>query len=238
MNRQTTSPASDTQRNRLIAAIAAVLFHVLLLVVCLFTYLRYPPEEPEFTTTLPEEENEITFQDGVDFKVGGSYTIPEEIIKPEPEPELSQGSQTEAAPLPQPTPQEIEQKKRDEIARRVKFATNNAEENAGDGGNAETSTATNSDINTEVIGLDGFSGEGFPRPAGFSDIGTIAINVTLDSSGRVIATSHNETKSNGRINNNPRAVKECLKTASQSKFKPRRGTTTGATGLIFYHFRK
>lgn len=238
MNRRNTATAQPDRRDRLIASIATVSVHAMLLAVLLTAVLRHQPEDDTEPLTPAEEETEITFEDVVDFKVGGSYTIPQEIIEPVPEPELSQGSQTSAAPLPQPDPQEIEQQKRDEIARRVKFATNNIEETTGDSGDANSTTAAPPDVNTEVIGLDGFSAEGFPRPGGFSETGTIAIAVTVDANGNVIVTNYNPSRSYGKISNNQQAIRECQRVARMSKFKPRPGTESGTTGIIYYHFKK
>lgn len=203
----------------------------------MLTFLGNRSEDTQ-PAAVPEEDNEITFEDVIDFQAGSSFTVPDELVVPEPEPEQAAGSQTEAAPLPSPDPEVIEQQKREEIARRVRFSTVTTGDEEGDGGNDQSTTATTPDVNTDVVGLEGFAGEGFPRPGGFSQTGMIAINVTLDATGKVIATSHNRTRSYGEINGNPRAVNECIAKAQQSQFRPRPGTTTGATGQINYHFRK
>ncbi|MCM1449036.1 MAG: hypothetical protein NC082_01705 [Clostridiales bacterium] len=226
-------------RSRLLAAIISVAFHAMLLAVCLFAFLSpVGDDEPTQPPSVEDEEPDITFNDVVDFQVGGSYTEPTMLIEPDQPPLLSDGASTAEAPLPQPDPQEIMEKKREEISRRVKFATNTADEKQGDGGNDNTASATPLDINAESTGLDGFSNEGFPSPSGFSTVGTIAVNVTLDASGRVIATTHNASRSYGPVSSNRRAIDACLNKAAQSKFKPLPGTTTGTTGVIFYHFKK
>jgi len=235
MSRSSAIQDPNDRRDRATAAVVTVLFHgILFVVMCVGFSFRYPPEVS--VSEIPEDKTEITFEDVVDFQVGGAYTLPVEAM--DLEPQLSQGAQAPASPLPAPDPQEIEQQRRDEISRRVRFATNTVDENQGDGGDNAGTTAQPSDINTEVTGLDGFSNEGFPKPSGFSATGTIAINVTVDASGRVIATSHNETHSNGLISNNATAVSACMTAASQSKFKPRPGTNAGSTGVIYYRFKK
>ena len=230
--------SQDERRQRLAAATAAIAFHALLLAALLFTFLSYPTSDTDLAATEPESSSEITFEDVIDFEAGNSFTVPDELVKPDPVPQQATGAQTEAAPLPAPDPQAVQQQKREEIARRVKFQTVATSPVEGDGGNDATTTVTTPDVNTNVVGFDGFIGEGFPRPTGFSQTGVIAINVTLDADGRVIATSHNTTAGYGSINGNTRAVQECLKKAAQSQFRPRPGTTTGATGVIKYHFRK
>lgn len=208
----------------------------MLLIVCLTVALRSPRE-----TVLPvdnQPDTEITFEDVVDLIAGGSYTEPVEIPDPVTEPRLSEGASVEAAPAPAPDPEVIKQQRRDEIARRVKFATNNVSEQEGDGGTAPTTIASSSDADAEVVGLDGFSREGFPTPGRFSATGTIAISVTVDASGRILAAEFQPTKSNGAIKNDRAAVSACRSAAMKSRFSARPGTTTGGTGTIFYHFKK
>ncbi len=233
-----TSPRdTDVTRDRIAAIVVTVFLHAGLLLVFLYSFLSVSPE-PETRFPDPESESEITFSEVVDYVVGGAYTEPVPIPEPVEEPVLSEGSQVAAAPVPQPDPAEIQQQIAQEIHNRVKFNTQTTEPTEGDGGTATATDASPMDVNTEVIGLEGFSSEGFPRPDGFSDVGTIAISVTLDATGRVIATNFNASKGNGKIKQNRQAIAACLEAASRSKFSARPGTTTGDTGTIFYHFRK
>lgn len=233
----TSSRDNDTARDRIAAIVVTLFLHVGLLLVCLFTFLKIN-NDPETLFPGPEQESEITFSEVVDYVVGGAYTEPVPIPEPVEQPALSEGTQAEAAPVPQPDPAEIQQQIVQEIHNRVKFNTQTTSPVEGDGGSAAATDASPMDVNTEVIGLEGFSSEGFPRPGGFSDVGTIAISVTLDATGRVIATNFMAAKGNGAIKQNRKAIAACLDAASRSKFSARPGTTSGATGIIFYHFRK
>ncbi len=228
---------TNNNRDRVTAATVTFMFHIVLLVLLFTVFLKTSNPDSQEVENNPVE-NEITFEEVVDFVVGGSYTAPVDIPDPHVEPELSAGSQTPAAPVPAPDPEVIQQQRREEIARRVKFATNNVEESAGDGGQNEVTTAQPLDVNAEVIGLEGFASEGFPRPQGFSLTGTIAISVTVDASGRIIASDFVPSKSNGRIKTDAKAINACKQAALQSKFSARPGTTTGGTGVIYYHFKQ
>lgn len=211
----------------------------MLLLVCLFSFLdTSASHEATIPEPQPDDDTTVTFQDVIDMQVGGSYTEPSLLTEPQPTPMLSEGATEAEAPLPQPDPQEVLEKRREKISRRVRFATNTEGEVQGDGGNDNVTSAPPTDINAEVIGLEGFSSEGFPRPTGFSAVGTIAINVTLDAGGKVISATLNASRSYGTISNDRRAVNACLSKAAQSKFKPLPSTTSGATGVIFYHFKK
>lgn len=237
MTMDTVTRQPDVTRDRIAAIVVTVFLHVGVLLVCLYSYLS-ADSEPHTTFPPEVQESEITFSEVVDYVVGGAYTEPVPVPEPVEEPVLSEGSQVAAAPVPQPDPAEIQQQIAEEIHSRVKFNTQTTEPTEGDGGSAAATDASHMDVNTEVIGLEGFSSEGFPRPQGFSDVGTIAISVTLDATGRVIATNFNASKGNGAIKQNRKAVDACLEAASRSKFSARPGTTTGATGTIYYHFRK
>lgn len=233
----TSAHNASGSRDRATAATVTVILHAALLIIALTTGLWQLSAEDSPTEPPAEEETKITFEDVVDFQTGGSFTTPADLPEPS-EPQLAQGAQTPAAPVPSPDPQEIQQQVRDEISRRVRFATNNIDEKQGDGGDDPVTTAPTIDPDAQSIGLEGFSNEGFPAPNGFSATGTIAINVTVDASGRVISTSYNSSRSNGRISTDSRAVNACLTSASASKFKPLPGTTTGSSGIIYYRFRK
>ena len=227
---------NSDNRDRALAATATVTFHAVLLIVCLTVALRSPRQAATPVDSQPDTE--ITFEDVVDLIAGGSYTEPVELPEPVTEPQLSEGASVDAAPAPAPDPEVIQQQRRDAIARRVKFATNNVSENEGDGGTAPATIATASDINADIVGLDGFSREGFPTPGTFSATGTIAISVTVDASGRILAAEFQPTLSNGSIKNNRDAVNACRSAALKSRFSARPGTTTGGTGTIYYHFKK
>ncbi len=232
-----TAHNSTQNRDRATAATVTVILHAILLIVALTIGLRQLPADSSTVSDSEEEEIRITFEDVVDFEVGGSFTTPADI--PEPvAPQLSQGATAPAAPATVPDPQEIQQQVREEISRRVHFATNNADENPGDSGNDATSAVRDIDPDARSPGLEGFSNEGFPAPRGFSATGTIAINVTVDASGRVLSTSYNSSRSNGKISTDSRAIKECIASASGSKFRPKPGTDKGASGIIYYRFRK
>lgn len=230
------SSINRDNRDRALAATATVTFHAVLLIVCLTAMLHTPSEQ---TVRIDREpESEITFEEVVDLVAGGSYTEPQPVPEPVVEPQLSQGASHEAAPAPAPDPEVIKQQRRDEIARRVKFATTNVSETEGDGGTAEATVSPTRDVNAEIIGLDGFSSEGFPTPGTFSATGTIAISVTVDASGRILAAEFQPTRSNGAIKNDRQAVAACRQAAMKSRFSARPGTTTGGTGTIYYHFKK
>ncbi|MDE6403279.1 MAG: hypothetical protein K2K86_05685 [Muribaculaceae bacterium] len=232
----TTRQHNSDNRDRALAATATVTFHAVLLIVCLTTVLRTPREAVIRSDSEPE--NEITFEEVIDLVAGGSYTEPQPVPEPIPEPQLSQGSQVDAAPAPAPDPEVIQQQRRDEIARRVKFATTTVDETEGDGGDAPVTSASTSDVDADKIGLEGFTSEGFPSPGTFSSTGTIAISITVDASGRILAAEFQPTLSNGAIKNNRQAIAACRQAAMKSRFSARPGTTTGGTGTIFYHFRK
>lgn len=229
----------DNARERIAAFVVTVFLHVALLLMALFVFLD-PQPEPDAVFPNEEEPADITFEEVVDYVVGGAYIKPVPVPEPEPipQPVLSEGSQVAAAPAPQPDPAEIQQKKAEEIHKKVKFNTQTQTEKEGDGGQAPATNANSMDVNTEVVGLEGFSSEGFPRPGGFSAVGTIAISVTLDATGRVIATNFLSAKGNGAIKQDRKAIAACLDAASRSKFSARPGTSSGATGTIYYHFRK
>lgn len=235
----TSRTAYNDRRDRTTAATVSIILHAVLLVIALTIGLWQIPSD-NTATRFPDtpEDPEITFEDVVDFETGGSFTTPADIPQPIQPQQLSQGTQTPAAPVPAPDPQEIQQQVRDEISRRVRFATNNVDQNTGDGGTDEETTAKAIDPDAQSIGLEGFSNEGFPAPRGFSHTGTIAINVTVDASGRVLSTSYNSSRSNGKISTDSQAIKACLTSAAGSKFKPRPGTSEGATGTIYYRFKK
>lgn len=233
----TTRQHNSDNRDRALAATATVTFHAVLLIVCLTTVLRTPREA--VIRSDREPRNEITFEEVIDLVAGGSYTEPQPVPEPIPEPQLSQGSQVDAAPAPAPDPEVIQQQRRDEIARRVKFATTTVDDaTEGDGGDAPATSASTSDVDTNKIGLEGFTSEGFPSPGTFSSTGTIAISITVDASGRILAAEFQPTLSNGAIKNNRQAIAACRQAAMKSRFSARPGTTTGGTGTIFYHFRK
>ena len=229
----------DNTRERIAAIVVTVFLHVALILMALYLFME-PKPEPEALFPDEKEQADITFEEVVDYVVGGAYIKPVPVPEPEPipEPVLSEGSQEVAAPAPQPDPAEIQQKIAEKIHNRVKFNTQTLTETEGDGGQAAETNANPMDVNTEVVGLEGFSSEGFPRPSGFSEVGTIAISVTLDATGRVIATNFLAAKGNGAIKQDKKAIAACLDAASRSKFSARPGTSSGATGTIYYHFRK
>ncbi|MDE6085843.1 MAG: hypothetical protein K2G40_05520 [Muribaculaceae bacterium] len=228
---------NDNSRERIAALVVTVFLHVALILMAVYLFLE-PKTDTEAVFPEEEEQADITFEEVVDYVVGGAYIKPVPIPEPVPEPVLSEGAQVTAAPAPQPDPAEIQQKKAEEIHKRVKFNTQVQSDNEGEGGQAAETNAESMDVNTEVVGLEGFSSEGFPRPSGFSDVGTIAISVTLDATGRVIATNFLAAKGNGAIKQNRQAIAACLDAASRSKFSARPGTSSGATGTIYYHFKK
>lgn len=227
---------TNNNRDRVTAATVTFMFHIVLLVLLFTVFLKSSNSDSQEVENNPVE-NEITFEEVVDFVVGGSYTAPVDIPDPHVEPELSAGSQTPAAPVPAPDPEVIQQQRREEIARRVKFATNNVEESAGDGGQNEVTTAQPPMSMPRLLGLKVLPARDFPA-WGFSLTGTIAISVTVDASGRIIASDFVPSKSNGRIKTDAKAINACKQAALQSKFSARPGTTTGGTGVIYYHFKQ
>ena len=228
---------SDT-RYRVIAIAATLLLHMVMMVVCYTMFLSR--REATDTTFNPSDHDDsvITFEEVVDLITGSSYIEQLEISEPDPIPQLTQGSQTPAAPATEPEPVDVMQQRRDEIANKVRFTTTSTTDpDEGDGGDSNTTIAKTND-NTDVIGFEGFSSEGFPRPSGFSQTGTIAVRVTVDITGQVIATEFVSSRSNGPIINNRKAIEACIESASKSKFHPLPGTTTTGSGIISYHFKK
>lgn len=233
----TTPQPSQSSRDRVIAILATLLFHLLLLVVSVYGVLgAYHSSDEGIPPMAQEDEEEITFEEVVDFVVGGNYTVPSLDPEPVPQPQLKAGAQTEAAPVPSPDPSVIQERRRQEIAKSVKFNTPSPSNEVGDGGDASETVVAASEETPDVIGLEGFSAQGFPKPAKSTRQGTIAINVTVDASGRVLTASVNHSQST--LKNDKKAEASCLDAARRSKFTPRPGTSSGATGIIVYHYNK
>lgn len=226
----------DTRRSRWIAAAVAVAAHLVLLLVCMLAVLRYPrpgvePLEPA------AEEREITFEETVELIVGGNY-VQAEIAAPDPQPALSAGANVESAPPPppQPTQEEIQEKKRQEISRRVTFNTSTAKPEEGDGGeDAATVAAPATSDSPQLLGLEGFSLGHYARPHG-RGTGVIAVAVTVEPDGRVSQADFYRAKSTYDVLADPHALQECIDAARASLCTVPKGVTTPTRGYIIYRF--
>lgn len=230
------SAPSDNKKSRWIGISATVLLHAAVLIACVAIWLRYTPgdspaEEPR------EEEHDITFEEVVELISGGTY-VQAEFLPPEPTPQLSQGANVESAPPlpPEPTQEEIEERKREEISRKVTFRTSTVKPEEGDGGDSETTVAAPAaDSQPQLIGLEGYTLGYYAQPHGKST-GVIAIAVTVGPDGAVIAASFYGPRTTYDVIRDPKAKKECIEAALSSKFTVPRGTDSNVSGYILYRF--
>ncbi|MBD5214628.1 MAG: hypothetical protein HDS75_07410 [Bacteroidales bacterium] len=232
----TTNQAPHTDSSKLIGIAATAIFHVALLLVCLCVWLRQPAAEPPAPVFDDDPEQEITFEEVVDLIAGGSY-VTADFLPPEPEPKLAVGANVEAAPPlpPEPTQEEIQEKKRQEISKKVTFNTTTVSEEKGDGGDASTTVAATVDRPT-TEGLQGFELGHFERPRGTSQ-GVIAIRVTLDTDGKVVSAEFYGPRTTYDVIKDPKAKANCITAAKNSKFEWRgEGQAHGVTGFIFYRY--
>ncbi|MDE5608364.1 MAG: hypothetical protein K2I64_05485 [Muribaculaceae bacterium] len=210
-------------------------FFVVVLLICLATKLGRPGED-SLNPVTEEDEREITFEEVVDLIAGGSY-VTADFIPPDPEPKLSAGANVEAAPPlpPEPTQEEIEEKKRQEISKKVTFNTSTVSEEKGDGGDAPATVAATADTPT-TEGLQGFKLGHFDRPRGISQ-GIIAIRVTLDAEGNVVGAEFYGPRTTYDVIKDPQAKANCIAAARNSKFNwTGEGEAKGVTGFIFYRY--
>lgn len=227
--------SSDNGTSRVPGIVATVLFHVGLVLVCLVVWLRYPrpgvPEEPE------KENAEITFEEVVELITGGTY-VEAEFVAPEPEPQLSSGANIESAPPPppEPTQEEIQQRKREQISKRVTFNTSTRSGDEGDGGRSDATVAASQTAAPEVVGLEGYSLGYFEQPHG-TGVGIITIRIVIDEEGHVISADYYGPGSTYDVIKDPKARRSCIDTALKSKFNLKPGATAArATGYIKYKF--
>ena len=265
--------------DRIYAITGTVLFHALLLIALLFSFLRFPPEEVEEWP--PEPKNEIVFDEMEELYAAGDFVrtgdnlndyvphdteAPSSETSPEPTQDSPDASNSgmKADPAPtvtseQPSPAKIEKKPKgptkeeiaDEKARQeakrqqqtrknVAEATTRAFGGGGKGKSTPGSVEGNSTTTGNVTGTPGNGVKGRTLEKWTSvrgrKLGSIAVNVKVDSQGRVVSASYNAARSSGTVSADENMRRQCVVRSRECRFSVAEGSPV-QSGTITWTFK-
>lgn len=263
--------------DRIYAILGTVIFHALILLAFLFSFLRFPPDGVE---EWPEEPRpEIVFEEMEDLYAAGDFVrtgdnlaeytprdemAPSDVTSTEPTQDAvdpsNAGHQADPAPLvtsKQPSPAKVETKpkgptkeeieaekarqeakKQQEAKKNVEAATSRAF-GGGKGKSTPGATEGNSDTGnvtgTPGNGVKGRSLEKWTSVRG-RKLGSITINVKVDSQGRVTSATYNAARSSGTASADEAMRRQCIERSRECRFSVLEGSPI-QSGTITWTFR-
>lgn len=263
--------------DRIYALAGTVAFHVVLLLVLLFSFLRFPPEGAD---EWPEEPRpEIVFEEMEELYAAGEFVrtgdnmaeyvpddepAPSDVSNPEPTQDAADAANAGKAadPAPaltskQPSPAKTEQKpkgptkeeiaaekarqeakKQQQTKKNVDAATARAfggGKGATTAGSAEGNSATGSVTGTPGNGLKGRSLEKWTSVRG-RKLGSITVNVKVDSQGRVVNATYNAARSSGTVSADENMRRQCVARSKECRFSVLEGSPV-QSGTITWTFK-
>lgn len=245
----------ENRKNRLIALIGTIAFHVVILVAMLIGVMRYSASEPRKWP--PVDSSEILF--GGEYVMLGDNYAPQNDNRPapsapsinqsEPEPLVTSQEQSPAKiketaipENPDPTKEEIAERERqrqqDEaskrIKNRVKFGASSSNSGTGKTGSPTGNAAVGAANGMPGHSLKGRTLESFGRPKSTLS-GTIRIKVRVNRQGYVIGKPE-YAGGEGPASANLTMRQRCIAASQESRFSVSVDAEAEQVGIITWHF--
>lgn len=264
-------------KDKIIALAGTVLFHLIVLLTFLFSFITYPPDDMDDWT--PEPVHEIVVEEVEDLYATGEFVrtgdipvpaapvdkpAPSDVSDPVPTqdaPDLENAGDpatqpkvtTSERPSPAqvkkekkgPTEEEIRKEKERQEAKRqqqakknVEAATNRAfggDKGKGTPGAVEGNSDAGEITGTPGNGLKGRTMESWTSVRG-KKLGTIAIRVKVDASGRVVSATYSASGSSGTVAADQSMRQQCIARSKECRFSVLEGSPV-QTGTITWVFK-